>query len=87
MATRSPTFTPWGSPLPPPTWSMAPTFPDAMADRGSVPRTETSPSWGRWSPRTMEMAVDFPAPLGPRRARVSPRATSRSRWSRATSDR
>jgi hypothetical protein len=32
------------------------------------------------------MAVDFPAPFGPSRARVSPLATSRSRRSSATTE-
>ena len=83
MATNSATFTPWGRPLPPPTCSMAPTLPEAIAVRGSVPRTETSPSSWRRMPRRIEMAVDLPAPLGPSRASVSPRATSRSSLFRA----
>ena len=80
MASSSPTRTPGISP---PSWSMAPTWPAVTADAGLRPKSRTSPRSAPSNPRTMEMIVVLPAPLGPRRATVSPRRTVRLRLSTA----
>ena len=61
----------------------AETRPWATAVRGAVPNTSTVPASGRDSPSTMSMVVVLPAPLGPRKATISPGSTVRSRPSTA----
>src|SRR5579884_80157 len=51
--------------------------------RTSRPPTRASPSVGASSPQRMRMVVDLPAPLGPRKPKISPRATSSVTWSTA----
>src|SRR3989338_9152195 len=53
--------------------------------RRSMPSTPPSPLLGSRTPPSMRNAVDLPAPFGPRKPYSSPRRTSRSRWSTATS--
>ena len=49
-----------------------------MACRGSRPSTVALPVVGLDSPSTMSMVVVLPAPLGPRKATISPCWSSRS---------
>jgi hypothetical protein len=44
----------------------------------SNPSTETDPDDGEMIPQIVEIKVVFPAPLGPKSARISPRLISRS---------
>jgi hypothetical protein len=44
----------------------------------SNPATRAEPPVGRASVQSMEIVVDFPAPLGPRKPNVSPLDTSKS---------
>src|SRR5882724_10869106 len=46
---------------------------------GSRPQTRTSPEVGGSRPVIILTVVDFPAPLGPRKAQIVPGATSRLR--------
>src|SRR3954466_6134737 len=62
----------------PPVCITAATSPRAIAWRGCIPRTSTSPVVGRDRPRIMSIVVVFPAPLGPRNATISPGSISRS---------
>src|ERR1700679_992300 len=48
------------------------------------PSSSTVPLSGRVSPSQISMVVVFPAPFGPKRPKHSPRVTSRSRPSTAT---
>ncbi len=43
-----------------------------------MPATRAAPPVGRASVHSIEIVVDLPAPLGPRKPNVSPRATSKS---------
>src|SRR6266849_2770172 len=60
----------------------------ARARRGSrqtsTPLTQTEPAVGRSNPTIIFMVVDFPAPLGPRKPKNSPRWTVRLSWLTAT---
>jgi len=56
----------------------AATRPREIALRGDWPSTLTVPAVGSDSPRIMSMVVVFPAPLGPRKATISPGWISRS---------
>src|SRR5258707_1279156 len=51
-----------------------------LTSSGSVPTskppTTARPEVGGSSPQRMRMVVDLPAPLGPRKPKISPRATS-----------
>src|SRR5260370_36774651 len=47
------------------------------------PHTTASPEVGASNPVSILTVVDFPAPLGPRKAQIVPMATSRVRWSTA----
>src|SRR5579871_353426 len=49
----------------------------------SRPPTVAEPEVGRSNPQSMRMVVDFPAPLGPRKPKISPRRTSSVTWSTA----
>src|SRR5688500_16091431 len=49
-----------------------------------MPPTDAAPAVGRSSPHSIRMVVDFPAPLLPRKPKISPRATSNDRLSTAT---
>ena len=40
------------------------------------PPTMPSPEVGRRMPQSIRMVVDFPAPFGPRKPKISPLATS-----------
>ena len=62
----------------PPVCMTAETSPRAMAWRGWRPRTSTEPVVGCDRPRTMSMVVVLPAPLGPRKATISPGSSERS---------
>ena len=61
-----------------PAWSIAPTIPAATASFGGPPSSETVPVSGAVSPSSMSIVVDFPAPLGPSSATVSPRSIDTS---------
>src|SRR5471030_2799926 len=50
----------------------------------SMPLTRARPEVGVSSPHRMRMAVDFPAPFGPRNPKISPFFTCSERWSTAT---
>src|SRR5208282_3879279 len=50
----------------------------------SRPPTVALPEVGFSRPQSMRMVVDLPAPLGPRKPKISPRRTSRLTWSTAT---
>src|SRR5580765_6594690 len=56
----------------------AETRPREMACRGWRPSTWTEPVVGCDRPRTMSMVVVLPAPLGPRKATISPGSSERS---------
>jgi hypothetical protein len=62
----------------PPVCSIAPITPCSIACLGVMPNTLTVPASGEDRPSSMSIVVDLPAPLGPRRATVSPAATERS---------
>src|SRR5690554_126723 len=57
---------------------MTPRRRRALMSRGSCPNTTALPDVGAVRPVSIPIAVDLPAPLGPRRARSSPGRTSRS---------
>ena len=67
-----------------PVWSIAPTAPAAIASCGLRPNSDTVPPSGGSRPSIMSIVVDFPAPLGPSSATVSPcsisTSTSRTAW-------
>src|SRR6185369_2924243 len=50
----------------------------------SRPLTMPHPDVGVSSPHRMRMVVDLPAPLGPRKPKISPLATFSDTWSTAT---
>ncbi len=50
----------------------------------SIPRISTLPAVGVISPSIMRMVVVLPAPLGPRKPKISPRRTSTLRLSTAS---
>src|SRR5579862_4976206 len=50
----------------------------------SRPPTVALPEVGFSRPQSIRIVVDFPAPLGPRKPKISPRWTSRFTWSTAT---
>ena len=50
----------------------APTIPRRMVSRGSNPQTRSVPEVEPVNPSAMSKMVVFPAPLGPRKATVSP---------------
>ncbi len=52
----------------------------------SKPLTWAVPEVGVTSPHSIRMAVDFPAPLGPRNPRISPFRTCIETWSTATKE-
>src|ERR1035437_7804796 len=52
----------------------------------SKPLTDALPEVGVKSPHNMRMAVDFPAPLGPRKPKISPFSTASETWSTATNE-
>ena len=56
----------------PPVWSTVPILPCMMALRGASPNTSIVPDVGEVSPSSMSRVVVFPAPLGPRKATISP---------------
>ena len=62
----------------PPVCMTAETSPRAMACRGRKPSTSTVPAVGLERPSIMSMVVVLPAPLGPRKATISPCSISRS---------
>src|SRR5262245_48694459 len=62
----------------PPVCITALTRPRAIACRGAIPSTLTSPVVGCERPSTMSIVVVLPAPLGPRKATISPCWSSRS---------
>ena len=74
----SPTVRLGKMPLPPGTWAMPrrATWP-GLDPTMSSPSKTTLPADGGASPEMALSSVDLPAPLVPRRARISPRATSR----------
>src|ERR1700675_1444038 len=49
----------------------------------SNPLTDALPEVGSSNPHRMRMVVDLPAPLGPRKPKISPRRTARVTWSTA----
>src|SRR5687768_256220 len=49
----------------------------------SAPPTTAVPDVGRNRPHSMRIAVDFPAPLAPRKPKISRGWTSNDRWSTA----
>src|SRR5690242_6491985 len=49
-----------------------------------MPPTSAVPEVGRSRPQSIRMVVDLPAPLLPRKPKISPRRTSNERWSTAT---
>src|ERR1700682_301184 len=49
----------------------------------SNPLTDALPEVGSRNPHRMRMVVDLPAPLGPRKPKISPRRTARLTWSTA----
>ena len=49
----------------------------------SQPATRPQPSVGRLRPQSMRMAVVFPAPLAPRKPKISPGMTLSVMWSTA----
>src|ERR1700675_2014631 len=49
----------------------------------SNPLTDALPEVGSSNPHRMRMVVDLPAPLGPRKPKISPRWTARLTWSTA----
>src|SRR5512147_1709498 len=53
-------------------------------ERMSNPPTQPEPSVGESRPVSIRMVVDFPAPLGPRKPKISPTGTSNERRSTAT---
>lgn len=59
-------------------------FARAASDPRGCPATVTSPSSARYTPASTLMRVDFPPPLGPRRASTLPRWRSRLTPSSAT---
>ena len=75
MATSSRTFRSFTSV---PTCSIPPTRPLRTASAGGRPNTEISPLSGRSKPSNISIVVVFPAPFGPRRAMVWPRAMEMS---------
>ena len=52
----------------------------------SQPATVPVPSVGRLSPHSMRIAVVLPAPLAPRKPKISPLRTSKDMWSTAVKD-
>src|ERR1039457_546883 len=52
----------------------------------SKPATEARPEVGVSNPHSMRMVVDFPAPLGPRKPKISPLGTWSETWSTATNE-
>src|SRR5580704_2244538 len=52
----------------------------------SKPLTLALPEVGVSNPQSTRMVVDFPAPLGPRKPKISPLDTSRETWSTATKE-
>ena len=50
----------------------------------SNPATEPDPLVGERIPHSIRIVVDLPAPLGPRKPKISPFFTSRLTWSTAT---
>src|SRR5258708_3242354 len=50
----------------------------------SCPSTAASPLVGVSRPQRIRIVVDFPAPLGPRNPKISPRFTVSVTWSTAT---
>src|SRR5262249_41259531 len=48
------------------------------------PPTKASPEVGRSRPQRIRIVVDFPAPLGPRNPKISPRSTVNETWLTAT---
>src|SRR5512143_4057607 len=56
-----------------PIWAL---IPSAWV-RTSKPATVPVPADGLTRPQSIRIVVDFPAPLGPRKPKISPRATSR----------
>src|ERR1035437_1282757 len=54
-------------------WALIP----SVWVRTSKPATVPVPAEGRRRPQSIRIVVDFPAPLGPRKPKISPRATSR----------
>src|SRR6476469_6249574 len=53
-------------------------------DATSKPLTDPRPDVGVRSPQRIRMVVDLPAPLGPRKPKISPFATWSETWSTAT---
>src|ERR1700683_4038458 len=52
----------------------------------SNPLTLALPEVGVSNPQSTRIVVDFPAPLGPRKPKISPLDTSRETWSTATNE-
>src|SRR5580704_13173703 len=52
----------------------------------SKPLTLALPDVGVSNPQSTRIVVDFPAPLGPRKPKISPLDTSRETWSTATKE-
>ena len=52
----------------------------------SNPFTDPLPAVGVNNPHSIRMVVDFPAPFGPRKPKISPFATFSETWSTATND-
>ena len=50
----------------------------------SKPATRPRPEVGVSSPHSIRMVVDFPAPFGPRKPKISPLGTFSETWSTAT---
>ena len=67
----------------PPVCMTAVTRPWATALRGVPPNTSAVPASGRERPSTMSIVEVLPAPLGPRKATISPCSMARSRPSTA----
>ncbi len=74
------------SPSRPPVCITALTRPAATARPGASPYTSTVPALGVVSPRSRSTVVVLPAPLGPRKATISPGSTTRSTASTAVTD-
>src|SRR5450759_3755963 len=61
-------------------WALIP----SVWVRTSKPATVPVPAEGLRRPQSIRIVVDFPAPFGPRKPKISPRATSRLMPSTAT---
>ncbi len=70
----------------PPDWRTAEIRPAATDSCGAAPKTRTVPRSGRVNPRSMSRVVVLPAPLGPRKATISPGRTVRERPSTAATE-